>query len=304
MKHIFLLLFFLLTNMILLAQNTNNEATQIKQQMSAIRKNTNWSDAAAAKEANTKIEALSAKLTQALRKSSQAQQQNQQGSNETPSDANVKNELQQKMDDYSSKLMNQMMKIVREGNEGKMDLAEPLREEIKQEYKDDDDPKIKCREWLQSMPYLLINMSEPQVRLVINQMAAFKAIKTLVVTCNTKGTPVDLEEIIRNAANYPLEELYIINFGNSVSHLPSGIGNFSKLNMLSLYNNNLAELPASVSKLTNLNALYADMNPIQTIKPVVSSLSSLKNLGVAKTGITEAEINQIRQILPKCVIIK
>ncbi|HEY5592448.1 MAG TPA: hypothetical protein VIK55_15705 [Paludibacter sp.] len=303
MKHIFLLFVFLLANMTLLAQNTNNEATQIKQQMSAIRKSTNWGDPAAAKEANAKIESLSAKLTQALRQNNSAQQQ-PQGNNETPSDANVKNKIQQEIDDYSNKLMSQMMKIAREGDEGKMDLAEPLREEIKQEYKDDDDPKIKCREWLQSMPYLLINMSEPQVQVIIDQMAVFKGIKTLVVTCNTKGTPVDLEEILRNASGYPLEELYIINFGNSVSSLPSDIGNFSKLNMLSVYNNNLAQLPASISKLTNLNALYADINPIQSIKPVVSSLSGLKNLGVAKTGISEAEINQIRQILPTCVILK
>ncbi len=289
--------------MILLAQNTNNEATQIKQQMSAIRKSTNWGDPAAAKEANAKIESLSAKLTQALRQNNSEQQQSQ-GNNETPSDANVKNKIQQEMDDYSNKLWSQMMKIVREGDEGKMDLAEPLREEIKQEYKDDDDPKIKCREWLQSMPYLLINMSEPQVQVIIDQMAAFRGIKTLVVTCNIKGTPVDLEEILRNAAGYPLEELYIINFGNSVSHLPSGIGNFSKLNMLSVYNNNLLDLPASISKLTNLNALYADLNPIQSIKPVINSLNSLKNLGIEKTGIPEVEINQIQLILPKCTIMK
>ena len=303
MKHIILLLVFLLTNMILLAQNSNNEATQIKQQMSAIRKSTNWGDAAAAKEANAKIEALAAKLTQALRQNNSAQQATQ-GNNENQSKAKVENELQQKLDAYSANLSNQMMKIVREGDGGKMDLAEPLRKEIVQEYKDDDDPKIKCREWLQSMPYLLINMSEPQVRVVINQMATFRGIKTLVVTCDTKGTPVDLEEILRNATGYPLEELYIINFGNSVSRLPSGIGNFSKLNALSVYNNNLSELPASISKLTSLNSLYADLNPIQSIKPVVSSLSGLKNLGIVKTKIPEAEINQIRQILPKCAILK
>ena len=303
MKHIFIILVFLLSNMILLAQNTGGEAAQIKQQMSAIRKSTNWGDPAAAKEANAKIESLSAKLTQALRQNNSAQQQ-PQGNNETPTDANVKNEIQQKMDDYSAKLWNQMMKIVREGDEGKMDLAEPLRNEIVQEYKDDDDPKVKCREWLQSMPNLLINMSEPQVQVVIDQMVAYKGIKTLVVTCDIKGTPVDLKEILRNAANYPLEELYIINFGNSVSLLPAGIGNFSKLTMLSVYNNNLSELPNSLSKLTNLNDLYADLNPIQSIKSVVSSLSGLKNLGVVKTGISEAEINQIRQILPKCTILK
>ena len=303
MKHILLLIVFLLTNMVLLAQNAGGDAAQIRQQMSAIRKSTNWGDPAAAKAANVKIEALAAKLTQALRQNNSSQQP-AQGNNENQSKAKVENEIQQKMDDYSTKLSNQMMKIIREGNEGKMDLAEPLREEIVQEYKDDDDPKIKCRQWLQSMPYLLINMSEPQVQVVIDQMAVFRGIKTLVVTCNIKGTPVDLEEILRNAAGYPLEELYIINFGNSVSNLPSAIGNFPKLNMLSVYNNNLSELPASISKLTNLNVLYADLNPIQSIKPVVSKLSGLKNLGIAKTKITEAELNQIQQILPKCTILK
>ena len=303
MKLIFSLLVFLLTNMILLAQNTNNEATQIKQQMSAIRKSTNWGDAAAAKEANAKIETLAAKLTQALRQNNSTQQQ-MQGNKGTSVDNRTGLEIQKKIDDYSNKLWSQIMKIVREGDGGKMDLAKPLRDEIVQEYKDDDDSKIKCREWLQSMPYLLINVSEPQVRVVISQMAAFRGIKTLVVTCNTKGTPVDLEEILRNAAGYPLEELYIINFGNSVSRLPSGIGNFPKLNMLSVYNNNLSELPASISKLTSLNSLYADINPIQSIKPVVSSLSGLKNLGIVKTKIPEVEITQIRQILPKCAILK
>ena len=298
-----LLIFFFLLNLVLVAQNTNPEAAQIKKQMAAIRQSTNWGDPAAAKEANAKIEALAAKLTQALRQNNSAQQQTQTNS-ETPSETELKSDLQQKMDDYSTMLTNQMLKIAREGNEGKMDLAEPLRKVIVQEYKDDDDPKIKCKEWLQSMPYLLINMSEPQVQVVIDQMALFRGIKTLVITCNNKGTPVDLEKILRNAADYPLEELYIINFGNSVSHLPTGIGNFSKLIMLSVYNNNLSELPSSISKLTNLNSLYADMNPIQSVKPVVSSLIDLKNLGVAKTGIPESEILQIQQSLPKCIILK
>ncbi len=303
MKHIFLFVIFFILNLVMVAQNTNSEATQIKQQMATIRRSTNWSDPAAAKEANAKIEALAAKLTQALRQNNSSQRQTQV-SNQTSGEAKVKSDLQQKMDDYSNKLYSQMMKIVRERDEGKMDLAEPLRKEIVQEYKDDDDPKIKCREWMQSMPYLLINLSTPQVQVIIDQMALFKGIKTLVVTCDAKGTPVDLEEILRNAAGYPLEELYIINFGNSVSHLPSEIGNFSKLSALSVYNNNLSELPASISKLANLTSLYADINPIQSVKPVVSSLNSLKNLGIAKTGITEAEINQIRQILPKCTILK
>jgi hypothetical protein len=303
MKRILPLIIFLLINLVLIAQDANNEAAQIKKQMAAIRQSTNWSDPIAAKEANAKLEALGAQLTQALRQNNSTQQA-AQGNNETPSDAKEKMVMQQKMDEYSNMLSSQMMKIVREGDEGHMDLAEPLREQIVQEYKEDDDPKIKCREWLQSMPYLLINMSKPEIQVVIDQMEMFKGIKTLVVTCDTKGTAVDLEEILRNAAGYPLEELYIINFGSSVSHLPAGIGNFSKLNLLSVFNNNLAELPSSISKLTNLNFLYTDLNPIQTVLPVVSSLSGLKSLGVVKTGIPVAEITQIQQSLPKCIILK
>lgn len=303
MKRILPLIIFFLISLVLIAQNTNNEAVQIKKQMAAIRQSTNWNDPTAAKEANTKLEALGAKLTLALRQNNSAQQA-AQGNDETPSDAKEKMEMQQKMDEYSNMLSSQMMKIVREGDEAHMDLAEPLREQIVQEYKDDDDQKIKSREWLQSMPYLLINMSKPEVQVVIDQMEAFKGIKTLVVTCDTKGTSVDLEEILRNAADYPLEELYIINFGNSVSQLPALIGNFSKLNMLSVYNNNLTELPGSLSKLTTLSALYADINPIQSVLPVVASLSGLKNLGIAKTKIPESEILKIQQSLPKCIILK
>jgi hypothetical protein len=303
MKQFLVIIIFFLINLALVAQNTNPEAAQIKKQMAAIRQSTNWGDAGAAKEANAKLEALAAKLTQALRKNNSAQQATQE-KNESQSQVKVESELQQKMDDYSKMLSNQMMKIAREGDEGKMDLAEPLREQIVKEYEEDDDPKIKCRQWLQSMPYLLINMSEPQAQVIIDQMAVFRGIKTLVVTCNTKGTQVDLEEIIRNAANYPLEELYIINFGNSVSQLPSGIGSFQNLNMLSVYNNNLAALPSSLSKLTNLSTIYADLNPIQSVKPVVSSMINLKKLGVVKTGIPETEITQLQQILPKCTILK
>jgi hypothetical protein len=302
MRRIFLLLVFLLTNMILLAQNTNNEAAQIKQQMSAIRKSTNWGDPAAAKEANAKIEALSVKLTQALRKSSQTQQQGQQGGNETPTDAKTKNDIQQEMDEYNSKLMGQMMKIVREG--GKWDLAEPLREEIVEEYKEDENPTVKNHEWLQSMPYLLINMSRPRVDVIIEQMPLFKGVKTLIITTEKTGTPVNLEEILRNASGYPLEELYIINFGPSVSGIPGSVGDFSGLIKLCLTKNNIKQLPSSISNLKNLKVLYTDFNPLNRLMPAIGSLQSLKELGIADTSLSEPEISQIHQSLPQCKILR
>jgi hypothetical protein len=306
------ILFFLIVVMVQ-AQNAGDDPAAIKKQMASIRQNTNWSDPAAAKEANAKIEELSAKLTQAIRNKNAPQQQSttenkntakgeNTAGNDTKSDAEKKIEMQQKIDDFGNKLWNQMMAIVREG--GAWDMAKPLREEIVEEYKEDENPTVKCKECIQSMPFLLINMSMPHAQVIIDQMPVFKGIKTLIITADTKGTNVNLDEILRNAKGYPLEELYIINFGSSVSGLPSSVGDFSGLTVLNLINNNISGLPASVTKLVNLKTLHTDINPINSLLPIVSSLKNLKQLGVAKTGISETEIGQLHQALPKCKILR
>ena len=97
MKRFLLFVIIFLLNLILVAQNAGNEAAQIKQQMAAIRRSTNWGDPAAAKEANAKIEALAVKLTQALRQNNSTQEP-AQGINGNQSKAKVENEIQQKMD--------------------------------------------------------------------------------------------------------------------------------------------------------------------------------------------------------------
>ena len=272
---------------------------QIKQQMSAIRRSTNWSDPEAAKKANAKIEALSAKLTQAIRNNNSTRQQ-AQGSSETPSDAKTKNEIQQEMDDYNNKLWSQMMKIVREG--GTWDMAEPLREEIVQEYKEDENPAVKNPEWLSSMSYLLINISMPNVQVVIEQMPLFKGIKTLIITTEKPVANPNLAQIFKNAKDYALEEMYIINFGPSLTSLPSAVGDFPKLKILGIYNNGLGSLPASVTKLAGLSSLLIQDNPISTLQPTVSALKNLKELGIALTNLSESEISQIQKTLPECKI--
>ncbi len=300
MKQIQILFLFLIICLSAVSQNSGGEAAQIKQQMSAIRKSTNWSDPAAAKEANAKIEALSAKLTQALRKNSQSQHPAQQGGTETPSDVATKNEIQQEMDDYSNKLWNQMMKIVREG--GQWDMAEPLREEIVEEYKEDENPAIKNPEWFQSMTYLLVNLSLPHVQVIIDQMPLYRGIKTLVITTEKPVANPDLDRILRNAKDYALEELYIINFGPSLKSLPSTVGDFTGLKLLAVYNNGLGSLPASVTKLDDLSSLQIQDNPINTLQPAISSLKNLKELGIELTKLSENEISQIQKTLPECKI--
>lgn len=300
MKRIRFFFLFLLICFSVAAQNKGNDAASIRAQMSAIRKSTNWSDPLAAKAANAKIQELAAKLTSALR----------QGKPQTlpPGSEGIKPEeaakIQQENDDYSNKLWNQMMKIVQEGGKGKWDLAEPLREEIVEEYREDEDPTVKSTEWIQSMPYLLINMSMPHVQVVIDQMPVFRGVKVLVITTEEKGKIVDLDDILKKASEYPLEELYINNFGSSVSTIPSMVGNFSALRILSLYNNNIKQLPSSISKLQKLKTLQVDINPINSIIQTVNSLGGLNQLGIAKTEIPETEITRIQQALPNCKILR
>lgn len=300
MKQIQILFLFLVIFFSVAAQNAGNDAASIRAQMSAIRKNTNWSDPTAAKAANTKIQELSAKLTQALR---QGKPQTIQPGN---SDINPEEaaKIQQENDDYSNKLWNQMMEIVQEGGNGKWDLAKPLREEIAEEYKEDENPAIKNPEWLKSMSYLLINLSLPQVQVIIDQMPNFRGIKTLIITTEKPVTNLHLDQIFKNARDYDLEELFVINFGQALTNLPSAVGDFPKLQTLAVYNNGIGSLPASVSKLSNLSSLQIQDNPINTMQPMVSALKNLKELGVAKTDLSDNELSQIQKMLPECLITK
>lgn len=298
MKRIRLFFLFLVICFSVAAQNAGNDAASIRAQMSAIRKSTNWSDPAAAKASNAKIQELSAKLTKALR----------QGKPQTPPPGSegIKPEeaakIQQDNDDYSNKLWNQMMKIVDQGENSKWDLAEPLREEIVQEYKDDEDPTIKSPDWLQSMPYLLINLSMPGVQAVIDQMPLFKGITTLIITTEKPVAPTNLAQVLKNAKDYTLTDLYIINFGASLSSLPAEIQGFKNLNSLYIYNNGLKRLPTQVVTMKNLNSLQIQGNSISSVFPEISALKNLKELGIAQTAISETEVKQIQQALPECKI--
>lgn len=298
MKQIKILFLFLIISFSVAAQNSGADAASIRAQMSTIRKNTNWNDPVAAKAANAKIQELAAKLTSALR----------QGNPQTPpagSDGIKPEEaakIQQDNDDYSNKLWNQMMKIVEEGGKGKWDLAEPLREEIAEEYKEDENPAVKNNEWLESIPILILNLSWPQIQLIIDQMPMFKGIKTLIITCDQKGTPVDLEKILKNAMDYPLEELYIINFGSSVSVIPDRIGNFGNLTHVGLFNDNINQLPSTFSNLTGIQTLSLDINPFSSIIGEISPLKKISELRIAKTQISAVEISKIGKLFPTCKI--
>lgn len=284
----------MLTVWCLSAQETAKTAAELKKEIGKIMHDTDWTNKKEADSANVKI----AELSKQMMMIGARQQAPQNSGSGEQYEEKIKEDV-----DYKMQLWNQMWTISKKGEGAKIDLAEPLNNEIVEEYKEDENPAVKNPEWQQSMPELTINMSMPNVQVVIDQMPVFKGITRLIITCEEAGTPVNLEDILQKAKDYPLNELYILNFGTSVSNLPSRVSDFKELRILNLFNNHIDQLPTSVSGLTELNTLYVDLNPMNEIITVVGSLHNLSKLGVAKTNISQVEIEQIHQLLPECNIL-
>jgi hypothetical protein len=267
----------------------SQSAAQIKEKMAQIRRSTNWDDPVKAKKANEEIQKLAKQLILAGKKKNE----------------NAGEELQKQEEETAElqvKQFSQIMKSVNQGEDADILLAAPVREEIIEEYKDDESPKIKNPLYYEEMTMLLIDMSLPSVQRTIDQMDKYKSIKTLVITGGKSGVSVRLDDLLKRASGYPLEELFIINFKANVSSLPARIGSFKKLTLLSLINNQLKKLPPEIGSLTLLKTLYIDINPVTTLFPVIGKLNKLENLGTAMTSISKAEIEKIKQLLPKCNI--
>lgn len=303
MKYLLLIL-TLFFSCVINAQNTQSPE-QIRQEMARIRQTTNWDDPVAAKKANEQIRELAKKLMagNSAMGGGLAQQQ-QQGGDPDSKDGQKLNELNQEMMDQRMDVFSQIWKAAAGGKGADILLAEPLREEIVQEFKDDESPSGASSDYLNEKDLLVIDMSLPNAQLLIDQMENYKSIKTLVVTGGKNGVAVNLNDILTKAAAYPLKELYIINFKQFVKTIPQKVGNFSNLQLLALFNNNIEKLPPGVGNLGSLKILYVDMNPLQTLEPVINNLTQLDTLGVAKTNIPVEEIKRISQNLSTCKILE
>jgi hypothetical protein len=64
----------------------------------------------------------------------------------------------------------QIIKGVEQGENADILLAEPVREEIKEEYKKDDEPVTSSPMFQELMTMLFIDMSQPTVQTLIGQM--------------------------------------------------------------------------------------------------------------------------------------
>ena len=293
MKFLFFILLFSLFAITALPQD-GNSAAAIKQKMALIRKSTNWESPTEAKKANEQIRELSKQLMMTG-----------PGPQNLPKNLSEEEAEQAKVDATEDKMemWGQIMESAAKGPNADILLAKPARERIKEEYRQDEIPPSSCPMFQQEMTLLYLDMSQPAVKLIIEQMEKFKSVKTLVITGGKNGAPVNLTEIMAKAVNYPLELLYIINFKGFVTSVPVSIARFQNLTHLALFNNKISSLPPEISKLVSLKNLYVDINPIASLPSTISSLTSLDTLSIAKTGIIGNELLQIKKYLPDCKIL-
>ena len=311
MKHALIVLMLCLSALVV-AQNTQSP-DQIRQRMAEIRRTTNWDDPAAAKKANEQIRDLAKQLMAGANMqagpgapaspgagagSGTGNQPGQTPSDDAEDMAAISQDMaQQKMDIFT-----QIWEAAAGGEGADILLAEPLREEIVEEYRQEDSKEPIS--WIaEELEVLVIDVSMRGIQAVIDIMPLYKSIKTLVITSSQSPLPVDLPAILKNAADYPLKELYIVNLGIYVTRLPKEVTQFRGLNTLGIFNNRLTILPAEIESLPGLKKLYADNNPLSSAFPVLNTLRNLEELGLVNTDVPESEIILIENMYPSCKVI-
>lgn len=188
------------------------------------------------------------------------------------------------------------------GKNAKLDLAEPVRIRVTEEYEKDRDTSIRNPAYYQEARVLIIDLSRQEAQLLIDLLDKFSGITTLILTGGVSGAQVNLDLILKRAKHLPLNELYIFNFRGFVSSIPDSISIFEGLTTLSLFNNTIQTLPPAIGKLQQLRTLHVDINPIGSLFPAVKELSFLEEIGVAKTNISAAELQQLAELLPNCKV--
>lgn len=282
------ILYLLFTNNLIAQQDLTPQ--EIKELMSQIREDTDWSDPVASKKANEQIKKLSKQLMMS-----------RVDKNPTNESDSLDAEVQKQNIETISGMWNQMMEAAKNGENADILLGKPIREEIIEEFKEDE--KVKFGTILTNeLETLVIDMSSEGNGILIDNMELFKSIKILIITGGENNIPADLNLIFKKATHYRLTALYIINFKNHITSIPAGISSFKNLDTLGLFNNNLKSLSTSIEKLKKLKVLYLDNNPLNTVYTSVSKLKNLEKLGLINTAVTEAEVLKIKQFLPNCEV--
>ncbi len=90
--------------------------------------------------------------------------------------------------------------------------------------------------------------------------------------------------------------------GNKISELPAGIGDLKGLEILDLRYNDISVLPPEIGKLEALTDIKLGINNLKTLPPEIGKLKNLRQLSLLGNSISKPEQEEIKKLLPNCVI--
>ena len=276
------------------AAEPSTDPATIRAEIAKVRINTKWDNPDAVKAANERIKQLLRQLEQG-RQQSEAKAGAARGESAPagPEGAAI----------TRATVLQDVQTAAAKGRKTDLELAEPVRKRIKDEYDEERNPTPNNAGFLQEMSVLVIDFSVPGAALKVDLLPQYKSIKTLVLTGGARGAAVDLQGVLAKAHHLPLQVLAIIHFRHHVAVLPESLAVFSALTQLTLINNAVSRLPPSLAGLKRLTVLHLAGNPITTVLPALAPLSALRELGLAKTRVGVAELAQIASALPGCKVL-
>lgn len=127
---------------------------------------------------------------------------------------------------------------------------------------------------------------------------------TFLIICNLpKGSSFDFNGAINVLAKMPnIEEIYFMNNGKGLTSIPASIGEMHNLKRLSFFRNALTSLPEELGNLDSLKELSLELNQLAKLPSSMTKLKNLEKLQLDKNPISDAELNSLREALPKCKI--
>lgn len=107
---------------------------------------------------------------------------------------------------------------------------------------------------------------------------------------------------------FPMEvsrfpNLQVLNLSaNKIKVIPPDIQDLENLQVLILADNKIKSLPPALSELDNLNQLYLGGNKLVSVPAWVGGLAKLRKLDLTFNRLTQYEIEQLQNRLPRCEI--
>ncbi len=276
------------------AAEASTDPATIRAQIAELRRNTDWGKADAVKATNERIKQLMRQLEQGRL---QREAKTAAGRGETAPEGAEGAAVNR------ATVLQDVQAAAGKGRTTDLELAEPVRRRIKDEYDEERNPTPNNAGFLQEMSVLVIDFSVPGASALVDLLPRYQGIKTLVLTGGARSGAVDLPGVLAKAQHLPLQALAIIHFRHHVALLPDSLGAFSALTQLTLVNNAVTGLPPSLATLKQLAVLHLDGNPVTTVLPTLAQMSALKELGLAKTQVNTAELAQIARALPGCKVL-